>query len=352
MNHDHHHHPAAATMKELYLYILFVLLGTSCFAQMMEKDRINAYRERSYGWPPKLDEYVPSTHGWAELQARRFEQISHIPDTSDRYSAYVTNIYNAMFVKNFTELGWGLVRAPEHIFAELQGNLQDALRNVDGDVNSLPNEIDIRGVEGEHKSKFVSQEDVNWKILNELLPLHEEWAGVKLTPQNAYGLRLYQNNTNMLMHIDNHSTHVISGILHVGRDPDSAPWPLVIEDFEGNTNEVYLAPGDLLFYESSKCVHGRPKKFNGSWYTSLFLHYYPSLDWDLKTELSDEVHYRVPPSWNEQNTTKLEVEELVVRSGGVTMFEPACEDKWCGLNDSVKRYRSSAPAEDSLNEEL
>lgn len=185
-----------------------------------------------------------------------------------------------MSVKNFTKLGWGLVRAPEHIFAELEANLEDTLRNVDGEVDSLPNEIDIRGVEGKHKSKFILQDDLNRRILNDLLPLHEEWAGVKLTPQNAYGLRLYQNNSNMLMHLDNQATHVISGILHVGRDPESEPWPLVIEDFEGNTNEVYLAPGDLLFYESSKCVHGRPKKFQGSWYTSMFLHYYPTLDWE------------------------------------------------------------------------
>ena len=29
---------------------------------------------------------------------------------------------------------------------------------------------------------------------------------------------------------------------------------IVIEDFKGNTNQVYLEPGDILFYESSKIL--------------------------------------------------------------------------------------------------
>jgi len=78
------------------------------------------------------------------------------------------------------------------------------------------------------------------------------------------------------MHIDKAATHVISSILHVDHSEDSDPWPLVIEDFQGNTVEVVLEAGDMLFYESSKCFHGRPTKFNGSWYTSLFTHYKPA----------------------------------------------------------------------------
>jgi hypothetical protein len=29
-------------------------------------------------------------------------------------------------------------------------------------------------------------------------------------------------------------------------------WPIFIEDLNGNTHEVVLTPGDILFYESSK----------------------------------------------------------------------------------------------------
>merc|ERR1719235_1805846 len=84
------------------------------------------------------------------------------------------------------------------------------------------------------------------------------------------------------MHLDRVSTHVISSILHVGRDVDE-PWPIVIEGFDGITNEVDLHPGEMLFYESAKCVHGRPRPLKGKWYTSLFMHYRP-IDWNMSVQ--------------------------------------------------------------------
>ena len=112
-------------------------------------------------------------------------------------------------------------------------------------------------IEGEDRPFFINQRDLNIKILNELLPLHEAWSGVQLTPNNAYGLRVYRNGSHLNMHVDKTNTHIISSILHVDHDADGEPWPIVIEDFQGNTNEVFLESGDMLFYESSKCLHGR-----------------------------------------------------------------------------------------------
>ena len=73
------------------------------------------------------------------------------------------------------------------------------------------------------------------------------------------------------MHIDKSETHIISCILHIDHSEDSEDWPILIEDFQGNTNEVILTSGDMLFYESSKCLHGRPHTFKGSWYSSIFV---------------------------------------------------------------------------------
>jgi len=70
----------------------------------------------------------------------------------------------------------------------------------------------------------------------------------------AYGLQIYWNDMQMNMHMDKGDTHIISCILHIDHDddPESEPWPIVIEDFQGNTNKVVLESSDLLFYESSK----------------------------------------------------------------------------------------------------
>jgi hypothetical protein len=128
------------------------------------------------------------------------------------------------------------------------------------------------------------------------------------------------------------------------------PWPIYIEDFQGRTHEVILTPGDMLFYESSKCFHGRPKVFNGSWYSSLFVHYYPKYGWyDQNHEL--EAHYAVPPHWsepvevassssssspssNQQEDSESSVPRLEMV--GSSLREPDCPNEWCGSVDSVK----------------
>jgi hypothetical protein len=128
-------------------------------------------------------------------------------------------------------------------------------------------------------------------------------------------------------------THIISCILHVDHDEDSEPWPIFIEDFQGNTNEVILESGDMLFYESSKCIHGRPRPFNGSWYTSIFVHYYPAEDWD--PEFRDmEAHYAVPEIWNDE--TPLDPDSDRLQMVGTSFTEPDCPDVWCDTVDAVK----------------
>jgi hypothetical protein len=86
-------------------------------------------------------------------------------------------------------------------------------------------------------------------------------------------------------------THVISSIIHIAHqyDDDDKPWPIEIEDHDGNLHAVNLAAGEVrpdkwpvtcrynyiqqLFYESAKCLHGRMTEFRGKYYGSLFVHY-------------------------------------------------------------------------------
>jgi len=143
------------------------------------------------------------------------------------------------------------------------------------------------------------------------------------------------------MHVDKRTTHVISSILHIDHGANDEPWPLVIEDFHGDTNEIFLEPGDMLFYESSKCRHGRPKKFRGEFYSSLFLHYkpHPRNNWNIDEQTMD-IHYRIPSSdvWLKSAGIKedFDVQEMSLIS--LCMKEPSCHHEWCRLKDSVKWY--------------
>jgi hypothetical protein len=90
---------------------------------------------------------------------------------------------------------------------------------------------------------------------------------MELVPTSAYGVRLYQNSSSLVMHYDRvcydidiciHSdgnpivlalqveTHVISSIVHLVHDEDSEPWPIDIEDHNGVLHSVALQPSQVF----------------------------------------------------------------------------------------------------------
>ena len=87
-------------------------------------------------------------------------------------------------------------------------------------------------------------------------------------------------------------------------------------------------------------MHGRPKRFNGSWYTSVFVHYYPKDTWD-KSTIELENHYAIPPSWDrklqpadmteQQAANYTELEML-----GTTFNEPGCPNGWCRTQNTIQ----------------
>lgn len=222
----------------------------------------------------------------------------------------------------------------QHIVDELRRSLHEGL------VNNPTEESRSGAIDADEAPLMIHNYTLNKKVMHELLPIHEAWAGVDLVPNNAYGLRVYRRGSSLYMHLDKTETHIISSILHIDHDPMSDPWPLAIEDFHGNLHEVSLESGDMLLYESSKCTHGRPRKFNGSWYTSLFTHYYPK-DWD-ENKVKLETHYRVPPSWHEvPHLPNPNLEKLVAVQ--TSLIEPECEHQWCALKNSISWHNAGPP---------
>mmetsp|Transcript_14660 Transcript_14660/g.47164 ORF Transcript_14660/g.47164 Transcript_14660/m.47164 type:complete len:353 (+) Transcript_14660:74-1132(+) len=296
------------------------------------------YKARNHSWPPRPEEYKPSTPGWRKLKERRFRQIKAMPWTEWKYSGWVRTVHTALTCPNFTEHGWAVTRAPEHVLDMLTRSLHSGL-----DSGFLPEEhpftIGLNSEFGQQPQLaiqpplYVHQKELSWRLLDELKPLLEVWPGTKLEGVSAYGLRVYRNNSVLGMHLDLSHSHVVSSILHVGHDVN---WPLVIEDFDGTTHEVFLEPGDQLFYESSKVMHGRPRRFEGSWYASVFLHYRP-VDW--RSEIDEDAMYRIPPGWRETKPLDEGLDELKVN--GVMFLEPGCENLWCGLRHA-EQWRGPA----------
>lgn len=78
----------------------------------------------------------------------------------------------------------------------------------------------------------------------------------------------------MANHVDRTETHVLSVIVNVAQAGMDAPWPLHIEDHgTGVVNRVELRPGQMAFYESARCMHGRPEPLQGDAFANLFVHF-------------------------------------------------------------------------------
>ncbi|KAL3776797.1 hypothetical protein HJC23_011926 [Cyclotella cryptica] len=310
------------------LLLCLILLASG---QLDENERITEYHKRKHKWPPVPTEFIPHTPGWRSLHERRLKQVARVEDEYAKYNGYMTVVHSALMSPNFTEHGWALTRGPPDLVDTLLQRLMDGLNSPDTRVEEYDHEV-----HNEYPLEpplMVSIPGLHERVLHELQPIHEAWSGVKLVGNNAYGLRVYRNQSNLQMHVDESATHIISSILHIGHDPNGEPWPLVIEDFQGDTHEVFLETGDMILYESSKCFHGRPKRYNGEWYSSIFTHYYP-VDWD-RERINIETHYRIPPGWSDLPEEDIEgLEKLVVSE--TSFREPACEHEWCGLRETKK----------------
>lgn len=193
------------------------------YPHIEEDERLAEYHARNYNWP--LESMVPNTEGWRRLMERRIQQLEQMEgDDEYRYKGWIPTMASALTVPNFTEHGWGLTRAP----ADLVKKLRDSLYN--GFANAYE-EYHTNIIEADGLPLFIDQPELNVEVLRRLKPMHEEWSGVPLNALTAYGmwqdrqmdifycsssaassltslflpfigLRVYRNNSNLLMHVD------------------------------------------------------------------------------------------------------------------------------------------------------
>ena len=128
---------------------------------------------------------------------------------------------------------------------------------------------------------FIEVGDLGDDLMRWMQPMHEEFAGVPLTPSNIYGIRSYREGNTLNMHLDRPEALIASSILQIDQDVDE-PWPLVVE-VDGRQREIVLESGQMLFYEGATTLHGRPSPLVGRSFANLFVHYRPvDWPWDAK----------------------------------------------------------------------
>ena len=112
------------------------------------------------------------------------------------------------------------------------------------------------------------------------------WAGgVELEPTALYGMRVYKEGSFLSPHVDREETHALSLVLNVAQGGVRVPWALEVDDMAGTVHDAILEPGQLVYYESARCLHGRTKLFQGEYFVNFFAHYRPKGDPDWFRDL-------------------------------------------------------------------
>lgn len=180
--------------------------------------------------------------------------------------------------RNVRSLGLGFLKT------RLDPDLHERLRNhLAANIHNFRSEPADGYLQTENSrsspSLFYQDVEFNRQILSELQPAHERWSGLSLKQAVCYGIRIYQHGSYLYNHSDSASTHVISGTICIDCKL-RRPWPLYIENLDGNPYEISIEPGEMVFFEGAHLMHGRPYPMDGEYYASMFVHYTP-IGWDI-----------------------------------------------------------------------
>ncbi|MCX2976976.1 2OG-Fe(II) oxygenase [Candidatus Marimicrobium litorale] len=178
------------------------------------------------------------------------------------------------YIHGYTRQGFCKTRLDPVLFEKLvafyRENRNDAVvETIEGDY--------VRTNEVDSAASTVVELPASLKAAIHVSLLHEmnAWSGTLLEPTHVYGIRDYQRGAVLEMHRDRLETHIISAIINVAQDIHS-PWPLCVEDHYYRLHQVYLEPGEVVFYEGGRLRHGRPYALDGASFANIFCHYRPA----------------------------------------------------------------------------
>ena len=175
------------------------------------------------------------------------------------------------YVPAYTRHGFLKSKIPEDLFAKLR-SFYDA--NLDKAQDERVEGF-IFGQDEETRAPselVVLSDELKTETHERLKLLVEAWIGHYLEPTYVFGIRRYLDSAVLKPHRDRGKTHVASCILNISQDVNE-DWPLLIEDHTYRRHNIILKPGDMVFYEGARLLHGRPEAFNGDHFANMFVHY-------------------------------------------------------------------------------
>lgn len=199
--------------------------------------------------------------------------IKRFTQRSDQIPAPERNLKEINeFIPNYTQRGFVKKQVPAELLDRINSFYSSQKHKVQSE--HVPGDFVVAEKQQVPSSLVDLPEEMRTEILQTLHPIVEEWAGVKLIPRFTYGIRIYHRGAILKPHRDRKETHIIGVIINIDQKVDS-DWPLEIEDNLYRTHKVILSPGEMVFYEAGRLIHGRPSPFDGERFVNIFCHYSP-----------------------------------------------------------------------------
>jgi prolyl 4-hydroxylase len=176
-------------------------------------------------------------------------------------------------IKSYTKEGFKKTKLDNDLFKEILGfyhknRSKDENEYIEGNFVYIPESR-------KEASRIIKlPKELKEKIHLSLQKPLEDWSNLILEPTFVYGIRVYQEGSLLIPHRDRENTHIISAIINVAQEIEEE-WPLIIEDHFYRKHEVVLKPGEVIYYESSKLLHGRPIPLKGKSFANVFCHFMP-----------------------------------------------------------------------------
>lgn len=230
----------------------------------------------------------PDTLHWAKpiLKGEKYIITKWFRTHGTLKNEFTPFLHNA--IPAFTKNGFEKKELPKKLYKKLYDFYRSHRKNSVQESTSAVGTF-IHTKEKSVPTKMIELSDtLREDIFQIMQPQLEEWSGKKLKHTAIYGIREYQHGASLDMHVDRYETHVISMIINVDQEVNE-DWVLYIYDHLYHLHKVVLKPGEVVFYESAKLAHGRPKSLNGNYYANIFAHTMPT-DWEEKaTSLSKKL---------------------------------------------------------------
>lgn len=190
------------------------------------------------------------------------------------------------FVPNYTKEGFAKARIPEVLLDKIT-EFFNAHKHTQV-AEHVPGGFIFSDKNAKKRSSALVDlsSGLRGEIHDAMKPLVEAWCGKELDPTYVYGIRVYYDQAVLKSHRDRLETHIVSAIINVDQDVNT-DWPLVIDDNYYRRHHLLLKPGEVVFYEGARLMHGRPIAFDGQFFANIFCHFRP-LDYIPITAIDDK----------------------------------------------------------------